>query len=199
MVPDRIDEALRRPARYSMDDGIVEIVMGAFTLLVGLAACYRAHPLVSLAVLFASPFLLRTIPAIKQRLTFPRTGYIAVRRRGVLVRRVVPVAGAVVPFLVLWLWRAADLSRFDTLVPLAVGVVLGALFWRAGLSLGLARLRALGCTIVAAGTVVALMRLPVMFAVGVLLVVQGSACVVSGLFGLGSYLRAHPRPAEQEP
>jgi hypothetical protein len=165
---------------------------------VGLAGCYLAHPLIVLAVLFASPFLLRSIPVFKRRLTFPRTGYIAPRRPGMFVRRVIPVAGVVVTFLVIWLWRAADLSRFDTLIPLAVGVVLGFLFWRAGLSLGLARFCALGCIIAAAGTVVALMRLPLRFAVGVLLVVEGSACLVSGLFVLCIYLKAHPKPAGEE-
>lgn len=198
MAQDRIEDALRRPARYWMDDGIVEIMLGLFALLVGLAACYQAHPLLPLAVLFASPFLLRSIPAIKRRLTFPRTGYIAPRRPGVFVRRVVPVAGTAVPFLVMWLWRAADLSRFDTLVPLAGGVVFGFLFWRTGLSLGLARFCALGCIVAAAGTIVALMRLPLRLALGVLLVVEGSACVVSGLFVLRSYLKAHPQPAGEE-
>jgi hypothetical protein len=198
MAKDWIEDLIRRPARYWMDDGIVEIMLGLFFLLVGLAACYQAHPLISLAVLFTSPFLLRSIPAIKRRLTFPRTGYIAARRRGVFVRRVVPVAGAVVPFLVMWLWRAANLSRFDTLLPLTGGVVIGLLFWRAGLSLGLARFCALGCIITAAGTVVALMRLPLRFAFGVLLVVEGSASVVSGLFVLRSYLKAHPQPAGEE-
>ena len=198
MAQDQIEDALRRPARYWMDDGIVEIMMGLFALLVGLAACCQAHLLVVLAVLLASPFLLRSIPVFKRHLTFPRTGYIAPRRPGMFVRRVIPVAGVVVTSLVFWLWPAADLSRFDTVIPLALGVVLGFLFWRAGLSLGLARFCALGCIIAAAGTVVALMRLPLRFAVGALFVVEGSAFVVSGLIVLCIYLKAHPKPVGEE-
>jgi len=87
------DEMVRRTYRYFYDDGLAETVTGLLFILVALVlfgwGSLGEAPWVTPVVLassglllVASPILMtRAIRAVKARVTFPRTGYVAYRSR----------------------------------------------------------------------------------------------------------------------
>lgn len=209
MTRDRIEDALRRPDRYWMADGITEIAMGFLWLLLGVATLLPIvfpnrrviawQSVMAMIVLGTASVVLRYgIQAAKKRVTFPRTGYAALRRPNSVVLWTCAAVSVLIVSVIAWLWRAG-LGRFDAWLPLGAAVGIGVLFCQAGLRTGIARFFLLGCLAAATGAFLTLMRLPWKLALSILFLVTGAACLASGLFVLRAYLKAHPRPAgEQE-
>jgi hypothetical protein len=83
-----IEDALRRPKRYWNADGIPEIAIGAFWLLWGIIvlvpiafpALARARSFISImGVLLAPAFMDFAVKRWKEKVTFPRGGYVQFR------------------------------------------------------------------------------------------------------------------------
>lgn len=91
---ERMDETIKRVKRYWYDDGVTEFGAGVIFLAIGLLFAFEARQPEGTALAAVSAFGLpilvigggllvgRGVKAVKERLTYPRTGYVAYRKQG---------------------------------------------------------------------------------------------------------------------
>lgn len=202
-VNDPLVDAQRAAGRYWNVDGIAEIYAGCLFLLVPvLTLCSAYLPYGNLWFGLGFPVGLMggifagrpVIAAIRRRLTYPRTGYVALRRRptdaaGVTLTLVVV---AVIVFLV------ATKGNWSAGVYAATGLISGIFNLHLGRSMSLARFYFLGLVSIATGAVLAVADPPVSLGMSVLWGVLGVGCLITGGITLRRYLRANPvSPAAQ--
>jgi hypothetical protein len=199
-----IEEAIKQPKRYWNADGIPEIVMGCFWVLWSAAVLlpvlipnsnvvrYRAVGLI--VAMVAAGFLMpRIIRAWKQKVTYPRTGYVELRKPSSALKiAVIAIAGATA-FGIALLSRGG--SGIREWMPILLGILMSGSLVQVAWSTRSARLAILSPSITVAAVITTAMRLTFDLSVGVILLASGAVCVVDGLISLRGYLKAHPAPA----
>jgi len=196
---------LRRAHRYWFEDGLPEMAIG---LLFGLLGLYfalrgatalhdglnRAVSIGGILLIVAYALLLnRLVMLAKERITFPRTGYVSYRPSSAL-RRVVSTATSVGVALAT-VWGAAYLARshgesVDVWQPLVAGFFIGLAFLYLGRRLSLIRFYGHGLFSGMWGALVVVSSIDaasggVAYFGGV-----GTVLVFSGVLQLGAYLRS---------
>lgn len=205
-TPADLRDLERRPRRYWHVDGIPELVMGLVWLVWGAAllleealpregggaAAYRMA--VPAVLVLGGVAANRAIAALKARLTFPRTGYVAYREPGplgrVLVALLVVGAAAAVAALVVYA-RAAGVER--SAAPI-FGVVVSLAFVATAVRHRAPHLLALAGVALALGIALASLGLG-WTAANWLFVGIGVASAALGAVRLRAYLRRHPAEA----
>lgn len=199
-----IDRAMRRPWQYWFEDGLVEIAVGG--VLVAIALLFLAEVASGTAGLAAPglPVVVgggswlagRAVKAAKERLTYPRTGYVAYkreRRRGRIVRTLAACAvmgglvGAVMAQLPSGAWITA-----------AEGLLGSVAFFLLGHKVDLTRFYALAGVSALLGVAASWAGLSDTLGSVVLYGGIGVAVIASGLVALRGYLRSSQPPAEVE-
>lgn len=229
MAADELDRAMRRTYRYWYEDGLAEIAAGGSFLVGGLilsliyliAAHPPESPLAVLAlvgvIIFAllgttliSKLFSRIVTAVKNRITYPRTGYVAYHpapvKQGGLVRR---LALASVAFVLCMVFSAALSAAVVALRPpdwvfsmaMVQGVVIGIALFGLGWRLRVVRFQLMAGVSVLAGIAIALSIPPseadVNARSGVIyFAIMGIILIASGLITLVRYLR-RTEPAEE--
>lgn len=204
----QIDRAMRRTWRYWYEDGLAEMALGCMFVALGLsffvesvlpqgpwrAAWGMLAPLT--AVVGTALLGNRAVKAVKARITYPRTGYVAYRRerrgRNWATRITLGFAvGALVGAL-------AALPSLKVWVPAISGLIMGGVWTYLGQRLDLPRFYLLAAAAAILGTLVSLGGFDDLSAgalyyagFGVLVVVWGSAT-------LCAYLRSTQPPTEVE-
>lgn len=200
-----IENAPRRAVRYWYDDGLVEIGVGLlFLLLAALFAVEGLAPAGSLPAWFSAlglPVLLLggmivlglSLRAVKERLTYPRTGYVAYPRKHPARKWLAGVIGGVVSLLlVLFLAARPDwMVALPALQGAAFAVVLLLLGYRSGVP----RLAVQGLLAIVAGLIVSLAGVGTSIGTALVFGSIGLASLTSGAFVLGRYLCATLPPA----
>lgn len=197
----QVRQAQQRAYRYWYEDGLIDILLGAFFLLVGASSLLpqldlppTARTLIEGlrigAIVVAALALRRFVRALKQRITYPRTGYVAYRARPRVLRWVKVGIGVAAGGLVGVL--ATSQSESVRWALLLVGVLVGSGFLYVGVRLRLLRYHLLALTSVLVGGVLALPDLPDDLRLAGFLCVVGGAQIVSGGITLISYLRRNP-------
>jgi hypothetical protein len=200
-----IERALRRTRGYWYEDGLSEIALGLIFAAIGLLFWAEGAGRVTaglsslglLAIVIGGSLLGRwAVAAAKERLTYPRTGYVAYRRERSQHRRLATglIAGgvsALVAFLTIG--HPASLAWLPALQGLLGG---GALLY-GGAWLGLRRYWALALCSAAAGLACSLAGLGDLLGSGVFFLALGLAIAVSGLATLILYLRRTAPAAER--
>jgi hypothetical protein len=203
-MPDHIDQTIKETRRYMYEDGLFEIAAGLLLLLIGLGLfswltfteISSALGITLMAVLIAlavgGGFLIkRAVEKLKQRITYPRTGYVAYKQdepdRG---RLFVIVAALLLALITLFL--PEELSRMSTIVGAFLGVVLVALGYR----LGLKRFYALGFITLLSGLIMSALFEQETLGVAFTLAVSGLALIISGGLALRKYLKRHTKAEE---
>jgi hypothetical protein len=200
-----MESAPRRAVRYWYDDGLVEIGIGLlFLLLTALFAVEGLAPAGSLPAWFSAlglPVLLLggmivlglSVRAVKERLTYPRTGFVAYPRKHPARKWLAGLIGAVVSLLlVLFLAARPDwIAALPALQGAAVAVVLLLLSYRSGVL----RLAVQGLLGIVAGFIVSLAGVGTSIGTALVLGTIGLASLTSGVIVLSRYLRATPPPA----
>ncbi len=123
---DQVQDYLKRPKQYFNIDGVGELGAGAFSLGVGLVLLADARTpessfwhKISLAVFLALIGVVHFgTKAVKERITFPRTGYVEYRKRE---RRITSVVAAVIAPLFLLALTLSFRRRWDISTPAALG------------------------------------------------------------------------------
>ena len=134
-----LDSVGRRPFRAWSEDGLPDIFSGALFLLLGSVnwAMYSGSPALLLLFLAAAftlrgPLGRRAMRRAKERLTFPRTGRIELRKQKVDWKRVL-----LVYLLLMGLWglTLVNMETSYRWLPVGCGLALGgALLWGASIS-----------------------------------------------------------------
>lgn len=194
----------RRPIRYWTIDGVPELMLGVLWIVWGGAWVigqqiphewpWRAYWLVVAPALALSGLAFNaSTRALKERITFPRAGYVAWRRpEGRAAYRmgaaIVLVAAAVALFT-----RVAGKANIEHLVPTVLSVILALSFVAASI-----RSRTPHHLALAGATVVLSVAVTIITsgwnAMNWLFVSLGFVCVLVGSIRLARFLRAHPLP-----
>jgi hypothetical protein len=201
-----IDNAPRRAVRYWYDDGLVEIGAGfLFLLLATLFAVEGLAPAGSLPAWFSAlglPILLLggmivlglSVRAVKERLTYSRTGYVSYPQKHPARKWLAGVIGCVVSLLLVLSLaaRPAWMVGLPALLGAAFAVVLLLLSFRSSLP----RLALQGVLALAAGAIASLADTSSSIGTAVVFGTVGLASLVCGVFALAHYLRTTAPPVE---
>ena len=206
MNRDRIESVQQRTQRYWYEDGLTEAATGCLFVLVGLLFFVEASaPPGSLLASFSAiglPVLLvlgfwigkHAVAFLKERLTYPRTGYVAYRRTPVSRRALTGIVAVVVAALAVQLLRVSQTPV--NWIPTLDGVVIGIFLLYMGYKLGLVRFYALAVVSALIGLSAALGGLDETMGSAAYFAGMGVALLVSGGLTLWSYLSQTQPPAE---
>lgn len=193
-----IDRAEQRSRQYWYEDGLVEIAAGCIFLAVGVlflaeglgALPSGASSLGLIVVVFAGMGVARrAVRWAKERITYPRTGYVRYRRpEGRRGYPMVTVAvGAGMAALVAALFGLAPASL--AWIPALDGLLIGGFLLYSGHSLGLARFYLLALLSALVGVAASLGGLGDILGTGVYFAAMALALLLSGAIVLLRYLR----------
>lgn len=205
----QIEHAMGGANRYWMADGIPQIVLGGTWLVWGgvvflpivipdprMATVRVIALLVSMAVI---PIVFgRLIKEWKERLTFPRTGYVELRKHKSRMRFVIVIPVAATAFVVSLLASHGP-NPVRYWIPLVLSLVMSVSFLWTAWKIGSPRLGLLSRLVTAAGIVTTAMNVGFSQSCAVLLLTFGVVLVGDGLLSMRSYLRRHPLPAGEQP
>jgi hypothetical protein len=201
MMTNNIDKIARRTYRYFYDDGLVEMALGLLFISVGLwlviwnglssSALSGLFLAVGLPLLiFGGAFIFkRVIKQLKERITYPRTGYVSYRQNQPDRGRWLVIGAA------LFLASAALLLP-DSLnqMPVIVGSLMGIILIYMGYRVEVWRFYLIGGVAVILGFGLAQSGVEEVPALGLLFTGSGIALLASGVITLIVYLRRHPKP-----
>jgi hypothetical protein len=204
----QIEHAMGGAHRYWMADGIVEIVLGSTWLVWGgivflptlipdprMATVRVIALLVSMAAL---PMMFgRLIKGWKERLTFPRTGYVELRKHKSRMRLVIVIPVAATAFMISLLSSHGP-NPVRYWMPLALSLVMSLSFLWTAWRIGSLRLGLMSWLVTAAGIVTTAMNTAFAASCAVLLLTSGTVLVGDGLLSMRTYLRKHPLPAGEQ-
>lgn len=201
-----VDDLMRKTKSYWYEDGLVEILAGVFFVLIGLFLLLDwATPQNSaLKWIFTPGFLVVTIGWIlsgrkvvgwlKERITYPRTGYVAYKqapRQSRLLRGAVGgfIGAAFALVVVASLMYRQDIVR---LAPLIMAAGVAALLFRIGSEVAVARFYMLAVWSLAVGCALAWLTSDLSLGIALYYALLGLAILVLGGAALIRYLRAAP-------
>ncbi len=195
----RINEIVKKTYQYFYFDGLPEITSGSLFIIAGfwLILMGLVENPISFAVLSAVglPVLIfggvfiqnRVLRGLKERITYPRTGYVDYRREQSDRKRWVLLG---IIFLVSFLGIFIPDTWYE--LPLGIGVILGAIYIYLGYRLGIRRFYFAGFVAVMVGLLGATMLPNEVIGAGLVFLLTGLMLVISGGWGLYQYVRSHP-------
>lgn len=206
-MTDSIDELLRRTRRYYYDDGLVEIAVALLFLVAGfgllifaaiqestLAGALLMLGLLALAIA-GGLFIKRAVEALKQRVTYPRSGYVSYREGEEDRNRWPVLLAALILFIGGLFFLPQELARTST----AIGFLTGAVLFYLGYRLSLRRFYPLGVLSLVAGVSTSYLFADEALGAGLALAIIGAGLFLSGGLVFFAYLRDHPLADESRP
>jgi hypothetical protein len=201
MMKNDIDKVVQRTYRYGYEDGLWEIAIGCMIvvcglLLFGVDSIPPGSPLVSvLAVGFT--FLVqffgwlavgRAVKVVKERVTYPRTGYVSYRRPERNRGWIMGAGGGVALGLLFGVLSIVHAPTWPV-ISIVEGLIFGVSMLYLGYRLGLARFYVLAFLSALIGVVTALSGLDGLIVFAAYFGEMGLVLTASGLFTLRTYLR----------
>lgn len=201
----------QRVKRYWYDDGIGELMGGAVFLLLGLY--FSAQQYLGdrsflggllqagfVVILIGGVFLARRlVDALKERVTYPRTGFVEYRRNNrnaVLMRVLSVVVGMTVALVSIFVVRRFEM--IDAMVAVTGVLVAFILIAKQGWSAGVGRFYFLSAASIVFGGVLSMSGFARGYNLGLFYLLMGIAFALSGGLTLKRYLRENPLPPEAE-
>lgn len=200
-----IEVAPQRAARYWYEDGLVEIGAGLlFLLLAALFAIESLAPAGSLPPWFSAVGLpviilggiivlglgLRTL---KERLTYPRTGYVAYPPTRPIRKVLAGIISGVVSMLLVLLLISHP--EWLPALPAVQGAVVAAVWFLLSIRMGVPRMAIQGLLALGAGVIASLAGMETSIGTAVVFGTIGLGSLISGAFVLARYLRTTEPPA----
>ena len=209
MVKNDIDKVIQRTHRYWYEDGLPEIAAGCMFVACGLFLfmMYSVPPGSPLApilaigfvilVAFGGLFVSRAVKAVKNRVTYPRTGYVSYRRPESNPRRRIIAASVGLIGMLGIILSIAGAPIWLMSMPMVQGLIIGAGLLYIGRRLGLPRFYALAPLSALIGVVVALNGFEDALGSAAYFGEMGFVLMASGLRALRTHL-SRSQPAEEE-
>jgi hypothetical protein len=197
-------QAAQRAQQYWHIDGIAELVMGSFFVLMGLYFGAQAIlPEDSFAGSMLTPAMLLVIVGgvivsrslirkLKERLTYPRTGYVAYHTPAKKRRWLTAIVAFGMAMLVAALFASTPASM--RWIPVISGLLIGAYWLYYGHKIGLVRFYVLAAISAVIGAAIAFAGMQERTGLPLYYTVMGLVLLVSGGLTLWSYLRQAPQP-----
>jgi len=200
----------RRTVRYGFEDGILEIALGVFAVILGLfflgsglapekSTARFIFDVGFLPVFLAGYWAARKLAqSLKQHLTYPRTGYLAYKRpeKAKRIKRALlaGISAGLIAALATALFTSLP-SRFDW-VPAFTGLIFGVTLVVLSLRTGLVRVAIAAVLTAAAGVGLSLAGWAPGLELAAFYGAVGVMALISGLLGLRAYLRRNSLPEE---
>ncbi len=202
-----VDRAEQRARQYWYDDGLVEIAagviflaMGALFLVEALApqgSLPKSFSAIGIVVLVAGGIWIagRVVRWTKERVTYPRTGYVRYQQRARTTKRklitvVVAIAISILTNLILFATAPASLAW----IPALQGWLIGAFILYMAYMVGLIRFYLLALFSFVLGSVVAAASMGSSLGNGIYFAGMGFALLLSGTISLIQYLHSTQLP-----
>jgi hypothetical protein len=202
-----IEKIEKRTVQSFFDDGLAEIAAGFILIL--LSAYFFSQTVIPegssvnavltglfLIVLVSAGFIVnRIVRFFKRRITYPRTGYVAFKKReqSPWRRAVAAIAGATIGACLAALYGLSPSSQ--SLFPALNGLLIGIAIFFVARRIGLVRLYVLAALTAIIGVAVAAARVEGIRGFFYFYALFGVATVLTGLVALIVYLRRSSRPA----
>jgi hypothetical protein len=208
-MTDALADARQRVNRYWNVDGLHEIAIAV--LFLGSAAwswaaeappqgmLWRATLSVGFPIFLCGGILLerRAVSAIRQRLTFRRTGFVEFRKPNPRQRLISGLAGMVVAIGLVLLIATRRIDQIDTLLAPGVGLAVGAFLGWLGFAQGPKRLLLAAAASMLTGLGIAHSGMGMNAGLAAYYTVMGAVLLISGALTLFRYLRTAPEPEER--
>ena len=206
----QVRETVRRTQRYWYIDGLNEAASGVVISVVGLLLVAQStlpeESMASNMITVSIPLVIiglwwlsaKAVNALKEGLTYPRTGYVAYPNRSPKERSVRALAAMTIAMCVAsgMMVLAGSVGLRDAL-PVVTGLIAsGTVFWL-GYRFGLARFYVVAAVTALLSILVSFMRWESELSIGALLTGFGLVWLVSGLLTLAGYVR-QTKPDDQE-
>jgi hypothetical protein len=192
----------QRSIHYWFEDGLGEIVIGALFLMIGLSAFIeglaapgtttrRVSGITGLLIMVSGPWLARPVLAkLKERITYPRTGYVSYRKTKVTrSRRIMSyiltllIVGIVVGII------SASPEKTLAWIPLIEGLAIGGFLLYLGHRTDLLRFYSLGVYAILLGAGLSVAGFGNLTGMGIFFIITGTTLLLSGGLSLKTYLR----------
>ncbi|HET7144827.1 MAG TPA: hypothetical protein VFI68_12475 [Anaerolineales bacterium] len=201
----------QRVKRYWYNDGIGELMGGGMFLLLGLY--FSAQQYLGdrsfvggllqagfVVILIGGVFLARRlVNALKERVTYPRTGFVEYRtnnRNAILMRVLSVVVGMTVAMVSIFVVRRFEM--IDAMVAVTGVLIAFILIAKQGWSSGMGRFYFLSAASIVFGGVLSMSGFARGYNLGLFYLLMGIAFALSGGLTLKRYLRENPLPPEAE-
>lgn len=197
-----VDEIQRRTVRYRYIDGLDELAFGAICLVMGLyffaqatlphkSTLYKVLDVGFVLVLLTTGLItFRIVKAFKERLTYPRTGFVAYREERGSRRWVGALVAMVMGGALAALFAGAPKSF--AWMPSSTGFIIAAAMLAIGFKLGLTRFYLLAGASLAAGLLLSASGVKDVIGLAYYYMLFALALMVSGGLTLWQYLRTYP-------
>lgn len=206
-MKDSLDSLQQRTQQYWNIDGLAELAIGGFFILLSLnffgIALLPDGPIRVILGVAGMPLLVvlaiwigrRGVDALKIRLTYPRTGFLAYKKPSRKYRRITFAIGILITGLLLLLVFIFD-PKSGGWMPLLDGIFLGLLLLV--INHGILRFYLLTITSFLSGLLLAFADISGNLGHAAFYGIMGIALVLSGAFTLRDYLHHNPRQLEVE-
>jgi hypothetical protein len=186
--------------RYWFEDGLSEIIIGSLFFIVGAIALlqgllmpgsnlYRFLGLLTFLVITAGTFSSRwLIRNLKERLTYPRTGYVAYKPPTSIQRTASLISGIVITVIILSLVILSSQMSIRW-IPLILGFMMAVFLFVTGLRAGLLKYQLMAIGSVVIGFLLSILCFQDWLSIGIMLSSLGLMFLLSGLIALIHYLR----------
>ncbi len=200
-------EVVARPRRYWDADGIPELAIGAFWLLwagiavvpIGAPEIGRFQAVLSLLGVLSAPVLMDfAVRRWKQRVTFPRTGYVKLRGPSGSTRLLLVGMAALLGVAAMLLKRFGGHQAVPDWMAGIVGVLISLTLLQLAWRLRSARLAVLCWAVAAVGIAASLLSIQHNLAIVYVFATAGAVCGLDGGLRIRSYMHAHPLPPAEE-
>jgi hypothetical protein len=193
-----LEQIERNVFRDYFQDGLAEMVFGAYFLFIGLGLAGGTSLFIVFPIVFFAPLL----RGLKKRFTYPRTGYVELRQGdpqpllrfvlGSLVLGLVALVAVLIATGVI-----AQPGQWYRWMPIFFGIWLAGIFLGLALRVGLVRYYVVAGVALAGGPTLALLPLPGKLEnLGLFFVAWGAVSLAWGIFAFARFLREYPVPIE---
>ena len=198
-MTEQFDDNIRRVHRYLYDDGLIEIGVGLLFVVVGIGiiafVAIQENTLMGVLLIASllalaiggAVFTKRALESVKERTTYPRTGYVSYRTaepgRGMWLTIVM-----VLLVLAVSVFLPEELTRLSTMIGALIFVVIGSLGYR----LRIRRFYVIGSIALATGVLASWLFADEAMGAAVTFSIIGLVLIISGGLTLSLYLRRHP-------
>jgi len=201
-----IDQITKRPIQYWFEDGIGELVTGGLFLVIGLnfilqgiiisAALKGLLSILSVFIIGGGVFVGRMlIGKFKERLVYPRTGYVTYPKRRSKGKLAVTIGMFIaVATIVIMLGRSTSTFDWTTFI---IGVICGILMFFQAIQTSLFRLHLEATLAILLGAVVAIFGTGGMINSGIFFLIYGLILILAGGCALRNYLKTSPPISNQ--
>lgn len=205
-MKDKIDQVAQRPRRYWFEDGLTELITGGLFLLIGVFSLIeglappsspmtRIAGIAGLITMVVGPWLARPIiRRLKERVTYPRTGYVSFRQPTKSRRAVTMIVALIVSGAVVWILMLLP-GSLDW-IPLIEGAAVGIFLFYQGQSFNLSRFYFLALLAAALGVGLSVAGIGNLVGMGIFFIIMGIAVLFSGGIVLHNYIDQAPPPVE---